>query len=284
MKFDKRKDINPKYLLLAGTIICIGLILASYFAADRVAAIKNITVKIITPIQNGINQIGLWTDSKLENMREIEKLNEENEALRAEIDSYKEDITQYQNQTAELEALQELYALDELYPDYNKTAAHVFAKDASSWFAIFYIDKGTNDGIFEGANVMCGSGLAGIVTECYEDYSKVRAVIDDNSRISARVMPSSAFCTVEGSLSQYENSYIIVKNIDKDASVAVGDKVVTSTISDRFHPGLMIGYVAEITEDTNNLTKTAYITPAVDFNDISDVLIITDEKLSVTDK
>lgn len=282
MKFDKRKDINPKYLLLAGTIICVGLILSSYFAADKIAAIKNITVKIITPIQNGINQIGLWTDSKLENMREIEKLNEENEALRAELDSYKEDITQYQNQTAELEALRKLYELDELYPDYNKTAAHVFAKDASSWFAVFYIDKGTKDGIFEGANVMCGSGLAGIVIECYDDYAKVRAVIDDNSKISARVMPSSAFCTVEGSLSQYENSYIVVKNIDKDASVAVGDKVVTSTISDRFHPGLMIGYVSEVTEDSNNLTKTAYITPAVDFNDISEVLIITDEKLSVT--
>lgn len=284
MKFDKRKDINPKYLLLAGTIICVGLILSSYFAADRVAAIKNITVKIITPIQNGINQIGLWTDSKLENMREIEKLKEENEALRAELDGYKEDITRYQNQTAELEALKELYALDELYPDYNKTAAHVFAKDASSWFSVFYIDKGKNDGIFDGANVMCGSGLAGIVTECYDNYSKVRAVIDDNSKVSARIMPSNAFCTVEGNLSQYENSYIIVKNIDKDANVAVGDKVVTSTISDRFHPGLMIGYVAEITADPNNLTKTAYITPAVDFNNISDVLIITDEKLSVTDE
>lgn len=283
MKFDKRKDINPKYLLLACTIICIGLLFASYFAMDKVAAVKNITVKLITPIQNGINQIGLWTDSKLENLKEIEALNAENEALKAELEQYKEDLTQFQNRQNELEELQALYNLDEQYPDYNKTAANVFAKDASSWFANFYIDKGSDDGMFEGANVMCGGGLAGIITECHSDYSKVRAIIDDNSNVSARIMPSNALCTVEGSLSQYENGYLIVKNIDKDASVSVGDKVVTSTISDRYHSGIIIGYVAETVNDTNNLTMTAYITPAVDFNSISNVLIITDEKKSVTD-
>jgi rod shape-determining protein MreC len=86
---------------------------------------------------------------------------------------------------------------------------------------------------------------------------------------------------VEGNLSQFDNGYMIVKNIDKDAKVSVGDKVVTSTISERYHPGLTIGYVAEISIDSNNLTKTAYITPAVNFDNISSVLVITDKKLSV---
>ncbi|MGN0151519.1 MAG: rod shape-determining protein MreC [Wujia sp.] len=281
MKFDKRKDINPKYLLLMCTIICIGLIFASYFAADEVAAVKNITVKIITPIQNGINHIGLWTDSKIDNLKKIEDLQAENDALRAELETYKNDINQLQNRQNELSELQKLYELDEQYPDYNKTAANVFAKDASSWFAVFYIDKGQNDGLFEGANVMCGGGLAGIITECHDDYARVRAVIDDDSNVSARVMPSNALCTVKGNLNQYENGYLIAENIDKDASVSVGDKVVTSTISDRYHPGLIIGYVSRIEDDPNNLTRTAYITPAVDFNNISNVLIITDRKKSV---
>lgn len=284
MKIDRRKDINPKYLLLTCTIICIGVFIASYFAMDKVAAVKNITIKLITPIQNGINQIGLWTDSKMENLKQIEELNAENAALRAELEQYKEELTQFQNRQNELQELQALYDLDEQYPDYNKTAANVYAKDASSWFANFYIDKGLDDGLFEGANVMCDGGLAGIITECHSDYSKVRAIIDDNSNVSARIMPSNALCAVEGNLSQYENGYLLVKNIDKDASVSVGDKVVTSTISDRYHPGLIIGYVTETVNDTNNLTMTAYITPAVDFNNISNVLIITDQKKSVTEE
>lgn len=281
MKFDKRKDVNPKYLLLTLTIICVILMIISSFAADKVAFLKKFTVNIVTPIQECINDIGLWTDSKMDNLEKIQDLTAEKEALEEEIVSLKTEVTMYQNQLAELNELRELYNLDETYPELNKTGAHVFAKDTSSWFSVFYIDKGTNDGLFVGANVMSDEGLAGLITECYDDYSKVRAIIDDNSNISAKIMPSNALCTVEGSTSQYENGYLVVSNIDKDASVNIGDKVVTSNISDRYHSGIVIGYITEIHNDPNNLTMTAYISPAVDFNGISDVLVITDEKMTI---
>ena len=281
MRYDRKKDISPKYLLLALTIICVALMVISFFAQDKIAFIKKYTNMVVSPIQQGINKIGVWTDSKLENLKEIEELNKKNKELQTQIDDYKEQITVYQNKMAELEELRALYELDETYPDYNKTAAHVFAKDSTSWFSIFYIDKGTKDGMFVGANVMCHDGLAGIITECYDDYSKVRAVIDDNSNISAKIMPSNALCTVEGNLNTYQEGVLVVKNIDKDAKITVGDKVVTSHISERFHQGITVGYIAEITYDTNNLTITATITPAVDFDDISDVLVITDKKQDI---
>lgn len=277
MRYDRKKDLSPKYLLLALTIICVAFMIISFFAGDRIAIIKKYTNMIVSPIQQGINKIGVWTDSKLENLKEIEALNEENKQLQKEIDEYKEQIDIYQNKLAELEELRALYELDESYPELNKTAAHVFAKDSTSWFSIFYIDKGTDDGMFVGANVMCHDGLAGIIVECYDDYSKVRAVIDDNSNISAKIMPSNALCTVEGNLNTYQDGVLVVKNIDKDAKITVGDKVVTSHISERFHKGLTIGYISEITYDTNNLTITATITPAVDFNNITEVLVITDK-------
>ncbi len=283
MRFDKRKgkDISPKYLLLTLTIICVIFLLMSFFATDKVAAIKGFTGKIITPLQQGINEIGLWTDSKMENLKKIEELTAENEKLKAEIAEYQSDITMYQNQLTELAELQELYSLDEQYPDYEKTGAHVFAKDSSSWFSVFYIDKGTKDGLFVGANVMCGEGLAGLVVECYEDYAKVQAIIDDDSNISAKIMPSNALCTVEGNINSYQNGYLAVTNIDKDANISVGDKVVTSNISDKYHPGLFIGYVSSVTNDPNNLTKTAFITPSVNFGAISEVLVITDKKITI---
>ena len=259
MRFDRRKDIHPKYLLLTFTIIGIMLIVLSYAAAPKVAGIRRFTSKLITPIQKGINEIGLWTDSKIKNLNEIKTLTDENEALQAELASCKQEITNYQNKMLELQELRDLYDLDESYPDYEMTAAHVFAKDSTSWFSTFYIDKGTKQGLFKGANVLCGDGVAGIITECFDDYAKVRAVIDDNSNISAKVMPANALCTV-----------------------SIGDKVVTSPISDLYHSGLIIGYVAKTSYDTNNLTMTAYITPAVDFSNITDVLVITAEKKTVS--
>ncbi|MBP3620660.1 MAG: rod shape-determining protein MreC [Lachnospiraceae bacterium] len=281
MKFDKRKDINPKYLLLTLTIICIIFLLMSFFASDKIAAIKGFTGKIITPLQQGINEIGLWTDSKMDNLKKIEDLTAENEELKKKLAEYQSEITTYQNQLSELESLQELYELDALYPDYNKTGAHVFATDSSSWFSTFYIDKGTNDGLFVGANVMCGEGLAGLIVECYADYSKVRAIIDDNSNVSAKIMPSNALCTVEGNINTYQHGYLAVVNIDKDANISIGDKVVTSNISDRYHAGIVIGYVTNVENDPNNLTKTAFISPVVNFSEITEVLVITDTKTTI---
>lgn len=281
MRYDRKKDISPKYLLLTFTIICVAFLLISFFAGDKIAFVKKYTNMVISPIQQGINKIGVWTDSKMENLKEIEELNKENEELKKEIDSYKEQITLYQEKVSELEELRALYELDESYPEYNKTVAHVFAKDSTSWFSIFYIDKGLDDGLFTGANVMCHDGLAGIITECYDDYSKVRAIIDDNSNISAKIMPSNALCTIEGNLNTYQNGVLVVKNIDKDAKITIGDKVVTSHISERFHQGITVGYISEITYDSNNLTITAAITPAVDFNNISEVLVITDKKKDI---
>ena len=40
----------------------------------------------------------------------------------------------------------------------------------------------------------------------------------------------------------------------------------------------MIGYVNELTPDSNNLTKSGTLTPAVDFEHLHTVLVITDLK------
>lgn len=160
MRYNNRKrDVSPKYLLLFLTIICVAFLILSYVASDKVAFVKKYTAKIVTPLQKGVNEFGLWTDSKLDNLKKIDELNKENEKLKEEITQLQLKINTYENQLGELESLQELYALDELYPDFNKTGAHVFAKDTTSWFSVYYIDKGEKDGIQVGSNVLSGEGL-----------------------------------------------------------------------------------------------------------------------------
>ena len=54
-----------------------------------------------------------------------------------------------------------------------------------------------------------------------------------------------------------------------------GDKIVTSNISSVFLPGLLVGYAADITNDTNNVTKSGYLIPAAEFDSLQEVLVIT---------
>ena len=65
--------------------------------------------------------------------------------------------------------------------------------------------------------------------------------------------------------------------------MAEGDKIVTSSISDKYLPGILIGYISSLDVDSNNLTKSGLITPAVDFEHLEEVLVVTKLKQTVGD-
>ena len=180
----------------------------------------------------------------------------------------------------ELERLRELYKLDAQYKDYEKIGARVIGTGSMNWFDNFIIDKGSNDGIADDMNVICGNGLVGIVTDVGPDTAVVRSIIDDSSNVSAIVLNSDKLCIVQGDAKSIADGYIKVLNIPKEVEVNEGDEIVTAAISDKFLPGITIGYVEEITIDSNNLTKTAKLYPAVDFENIHEVLVITQLKQS----
>ncbi len=85
--------------------------------------------------------------------------------------------------------------------------------------------------------------------------------------------------TVSGDLKQMANGCITFKQLmDGQDMVREGDKVVTSDISDKYLPNILIGYISAIDKDANNLTKSGQIVPAVDFEHLGEVLVITDRK------
>ena len=84
---------------------------------------------------------------------------------------------------------------------------------------------------------------------------------------------------VTGSLELIEDGNIgFSQLIDEENRVVKGDQIVTSTISNKYLPGISIGYITEINVDSNNLTKSGYLAPVVDFKHLSTVLVVTELK------
>ena len=81
-----------------------------------------------------------------------------------------------------------------------RSVRRIIAKDSSSWFSVFRIDKGSEDGIQENMNVIAGGGLVGIVTDVGTNYATVRSIIDDSSQVSAMAQQSGDTCIVSGDL------------------------------------------------------------------------------------
>lgn len=280
MRFNNKKSIPPKYILLILTMVCLLLIGASVAFEEVLTPLRFITGVTITPMQKGINAVGNWVTDKIDMLADIRDLQAENEELRAQLDSYQSENKMIMSDTNELNDLRKLYELDSRYPDYEKVAANVISKDSGNWFDTFILDKGSNAGIQVGCNVMAGNGLVGIVTEVGPNYSKVRAIIDDNSNVSAMFLTNSSLCNVVGDEKYMDDGYIRVEHIDKDLDVSEGDELVTSNISDKFLPGITIGYVQNLTLDSNNLTMSADLVPAVDFDNIQTVLVVLELKQS----
>lgn len=283
MKKKNQKSVVNRYILIGLSVFCIFMMVLSSFS-DRVGgpfrAVANVTV---IPLQQGINQIGIWLSDITENFATMQDLRAENEQLQEQVDSLISENNYLQEQQYEYERLQELYKLDQNYAYYEKTAAHVIGSDSNNWFSTFTIDKGSNDGIDVDMNVMAGSGLVGIVVDVGPTWAKVRSIIDDSSNVSGMVLSTSDRCIVSGDLSLMSEGQIRFEQMENnDNTVAVGDQIVTSYISDKYLQGILIGYVSEVNVDSNNLTRSGYIIPAVDFKNIQEVLVITTTKAELT--
>lgn len=278
MKKRNKITIPPKYILIFLTVICSGFIVISLVNNEALLPLQNGISKVITPIHRGLNQVGMWFSDKAETLKEITQLKEENDRLKEEIDNLKTESNFTANMKSELNRLRELYKLDSLYDDYPKVAARVIHSNSSNWFSEFTINKGKNDGIEVDMNVISGSGLVGRISFVADDYAKVTTIINDNHNVSAKFAESSENCIVSGDLTLKEKNLIRVSGINIDANVSEGDKLVTSYISDKYVPGLLIGYISSVENDSNNLTKSGYVTPVVDFSSIEEVLVITQQK------
>lgn len=283
MKIKNQSSLSSKYWLLILAAICIILLGIERFS-DGGGPLRFIANYTVIPMQKGISYVGRFMSDVSGNFETLEDVKKENKELQSKVDELTIDNTRLRQEQYELERLRELYKVDQNYSDYEKIGAHVIANNGSNWFNDFTIDKGSNDGVQVNSNVLAGSGLAGIVTEVGPDYARVRSIIDDSSNISAMMLSTSDTCVVRGDLELMADGRIRFEKLaNNENEIEVGEQVVTSHVSNRFLQGLFIGYVSEIEVDANNLTRSGYITPAVDFSNLQEVLVITTTKQDLLD-
>lgn len=279
-----RPHIPGRYLLLLVTALCVGMILTTYYTDVLNGPLSGFANYIVIPFQDGVSKAGEWLIKREQLVSDIKELQKENESLRQENEELSVTNNALLQEKHELTELRNLYQLDQTYADFPKTGCRIIAKENGSWYHSFVIDKGSEDGLSVDMNVLADGGLVGRITYIGRHWSRVQTVIDDNSNVSATVLSSQKNLIVSGNLTLYEEGTISFSELaDPDDLVKVGDSVVTSNISDKYLPGILIGYISEIQTDSNNLTKSGRITPAVDFSRLDTVLVIQKLKQTAED-
>ena len=271
-------NIAPRYILLGLTVLCLFLIFISFKYSEAVAPAKTFVGRVMTPMQKGINQIGDFIHSKAELINSVEDLTAENKTLQQEINKLKLENNNLLQDKFELVNYRKLYKLDQDYKNYPKVAATVISYDPNNWYSTITIDKGSREGLTLDMNVIADEGLVGIITEVGYNYSKIRLIVDDASNVGGMFRDTGDACNVKGNLELFSNGLIEMNVIKKEALIEVGDEIVTSKVSSKFLPGILIGYVDSISSDSSNMSQSGYVRPAVDFSKLDTVLVITELK------
>ena len=279
MKNRHNFEFSPKTMLVFLTIICILLLSVSAVLKDAVKPLSAVAETVVIPMQDGINSFGVWVGDHAGSFKSMKELKKENAKLNEKVRELTQENETLSTNEKELNNLQKLLKIDKAYSQYKKVGARVISKGSGNWYNTFVINKGSKDGIKVNMNVIADGGLVGIVTETGRTYAKVCSIINDSSSVSAKSSQAGDTCVVQGnSESVQKDGTIDVTYISKDADMKEGEELITSHISSKYLEGIKIGTVSKISTASSNLTKSAKVTPFVDFQHIEDVLVITQLK------
>ncbi len=130
------------------------------------------------------------------------------------------------------------------------------------------IFKGKNNGIQEKNLVINEQGLVGIISKVHSNSSIVKLLPHKDLNLSVKIN------NVYGILT-YENNELVVKGINNKGEIQESTPIYTSDIS-IYPENILIGYVREVKNDPYEIEKIIKINPAVHFDSLKYVSILTD--------
>jgi len=272
---EPRQNKNPRGGLLIVIGICLFLILVSSISPGFGETVRSGFNAVLMPMQKGMNRVGRSLFDFIEKQRDLSHVQEDNAVLSEEISYLREENARLKIKEKELSELRGLLNLREQYPEYSTLGAHVIGRSSGNWYQTLLIDKGERDGIQVGMNVLAGGGLVGEVSAVGKNSATVTTIINSGHYVSAMSARNGQSFLVAGDLNLYTDGMLRLENIPLESDISLGDMVVTSNISDVYLPGILIGYVEGVEEDSSRLQKVGTLRPVAAFDDLDMVLIIT---------
>ncbi len=150
-------------------------------------------------------------------------------------------------------------------------AARVIARSPSNWYKRILVDQGSMAGIAVGMPVISPEGLVGRVASVTQNSAQVDLITDPEMAVGAILEKSRETSgIVEG-----HNDSLRMIDIPYYSKIEIYDLVVTSDLSAIYPKGIRIGTVTDIKKEQGGLLINATLSPAVNFDALEEVLVIT---------
>ena len=263
----KKKTIIIIFILIVG-FVAISLQIGT-FRKGEANIVEKSTSNLFVPLQTFLSQVGRKISATWHSFTKVAMLDEENKKLRAEIYALREEQEKYNRTFDENRNLRKLLEISD-YQRGKIIAAEVSARSPDNWFRSIKINKGFKNGVKANMVAITPEGLVGRVVSVSEYSARIRLVVNEKSSVPAQVVTSGSLGVIYG---EGKNT-CIMKYIEADADIKIGDKVITSRMGSIFPPGKIIGEVSKIYGRDDLLYKAVQIKPAVQFNNLEYILLV----------
>ncbi len=204
------------------------------------------------------------------NYQEAQDLKQENDQLKQELNQLSYENSQLITYKLENDKLRAMLNFFE-DQNYDYITARVIGRDLNRSNTLL-INKGKNDGIFEGYPVVVDQGvIIGKIAEVKDSLATILLLTDQASQLAVSTLSSNK---TTGLANGEFGLSIKVDLIPQDIEIKQGDLLVTSGLEKFIPRGLILGKVNRITSQENDLFKSATINPMVDYNQITVLSVI----------
>lgn len=198
-----------------------------------------------------------------------EQLQQENEALRLQID----DAERIAGENEHLRVYLGMKASD---PGLEMTNASVIGRESSGAFLVYTLNRGSVHGIEVNMPVMTEIGLVGVVAETGMTWCRVTTLLEPRSAVGCYLPEDRGSGIVMGDYTRRLEGLCKLTYISPtEADVRIGDVVRSSGIGSVYPPDTVIGTVVEVEPDATTRSVIAWVRPAVDFDSIDNMMIVT---------
>ena len=265
---EKRKGIYLWIIVLILIVITLNAAPVKKFGLFR--AVTTLTSNVLYPFKyTGLVFYNVVT-SGTSNFIKLRGIQKENEQLKQELGEYKAKNLLLSELEKENQKLKEMLNFRSKYFGAKLLPAEVIGRSGSNWFEIIEINRGSLDNVITDTAVINKEGLVGRIFEVSGFSSKVLLITDPASAVSVIDAETGDMGILTG------NSLrpLTIKYMSANAMVKVGDKIITSGMSEIFPKGIIVGEVKSINKKVYDIFQKVEVSPAVNFSKLDKVFVI----------
>lgn len=250
-------------MISTAAAVLVALVTALFAAIGFTGPVRSVLKTVAKPFEWCGTQVANSVNGFVSVFADYDRLVEENEALRKEVNALKNDAQESAVLREENAWLKEYLQVSDSYAKLRLCEARVIARATDNYSSVLTLNRGTAHGVKVNMPVVTEDGVFGYVKEAGLDWCKVVSLLETVSSIGAYTDRTGALGVVQGDVALRGEGRCLMTYIDKNADLRIGDRVYTSGGEEsNYPPDLLIGEIVSIEADEAGLVVE--IRPAAD--------------------